>query len=304
MTQFEVVPYGVWQRCYRASNGSIELIVTGEVGPRILRFGFIDQANELKEYPERFDKVSSDEWVNFGGHRLWHAPEDQQRTYYPDNRPVTFEQYPDFGRFTQPVEVMTGIEKMFDIAVSPDRNHAHVVHRLRNHNLWDVTLAPWALSVMEGGGTAIIPMPPRGEHPRDLQPASNLTLWAYTDISDSRWVWGRKYILLRQDSNRTDPEKLGAMVTSGWVAYARAGHCLIKTFTYQPGATYPDMGSSVEVFTNSSMLEVETLGPLTTIPPGGMVEHVEDWFLFDDVLMPENDAEVDASILPLVQQVR
>jgi hypothetical protein len=49
------------------------------------------------------------------------------------------------------------------------------------------------------------------------------------------------------------------------------------------------------------MLEMETLGPLSKIPAGGSVEHVEHWFLFKaDVGTDESD--IDAKLLPLVQQ--
>ena len=77
------------------------------------------------------------------------------------------------------------------------------------------------------------------------------------------------------------------------MAYARNNHLFVKKFAYVAGATYPDLGSSVETFTNSDMLEVETLGPLVALQPGAAVEHVEDWFLFRDVPAPADDADVD-----------
>ncbi len=61
------------------------------------------------------------------------------------------------------------------------------------------------------------------------------------------------------------------------------------------------MGSNFETFTNESMLEVETLGPLTRVEPGECVEHIETWQLFGDVPSPQNDADVEAHILPLLK---
>ena len=49
------------------------------------------------------------------------------------------------------------------------------------------------------------------------------------------------------------------------------------------------------------MLEVESLGPLTTLAPGAMTEHIEHWRLFADVPVPRTDADVDADLLPLVR---
>ncbi len=37
----EKTAYKGWQNCYRVTNGKIELIVTGDVGPRVIRFGFV-----------------------------------------------------------------------------------------------------------------------------------------------------------------------------------------------------------------------------------------------------------------------
>jgi hypothetical protein len=67
-----------------------------------------------------------------------------------------------------------------------------------------------------------------------------------------------------------------------------------------PGAAYPDLGCSTEVFTNAQMLELETLGPLVRLPPDGAVEHVEQWHLFRTVRAPASDADVEQQILPEV----
>jgi hypothetical protein len=108
--------------------------------------------------------------------------------------------------------------------------------------------------------------------------------------------------LLRQDPAATTPQKAGLNTPEGWVAYARNGHLFVKKFHYLREGVYPDLGSSVELFTNEDMLEVETLGPLVELAPGSQVEHVERWFLFAGVKMPASDAEVEAEVLPRVRE--
>ncbi len=250
-------------------------------------------------------KTGSNEWCIYGGHRLWHSPEAQPRTYYPDNVPVKLEQHGDFVRVIQPTETITGIQKEIDLRLSPTEASVQVTHRLRNHNLWAVELAPWALSVMATGGTCIIPMPPRGPHPENLIPSSTLTLWPYTDMSDPRWTWGYKYILLRQDPSIVGKaQKLGASVPDGWGAYARNGHLFLKKSTYIPNTSYPDLGCSFSIFTNHEMLELETLGALVKLAPTTQLEHVENWFLFRDIPTPKSDADVDQHILPKIETAR
>jgi len=297
----EKTDYKGWRNCYRLSNRLIDLIVTTDVGPRVIRFGFVGEENEFKEYDDMAGKVGGDEWRVYGGHRLWHAPEAKPRTYCPDNSPVTLERHADFVRLIQPTEAITGIQKEIDIRLSSTEAHVEVTHRLRNTNLRAMELAPWALSAMAEGGTTIIPLPPRSSHEESLLPTNTITLWAYTDMADPRWYWGTKYVMLTQDPKLENPQKVGVMVKDGWVAYARGGHLFVKKFNYVDGAPYPDLGCSVEAFTNADMLELETLAPLEHLRPGTTVEHVEHWHLFRDVPAPRNDTDVDRDVLPRIE---
>ncbi|MBI5305423.1 MAG: hypothetical protein HY868_25060 [Chloroflexi bacterium] len=298
--RIEQINYQGWN-CCRASNEIVDAIATLDVGPRIIRFGFVGEANEFKEYADQLGKTGGDEWRIYGGHRLWHAPEVLPRTYAPDNSPIKFETLGDGIKLIQPVERTTGIAKEIELHLAPNAASARVVQRLTNHNVWAVEFAPWALSVMAQGGKAILPLPRRGEHPADLQAANRLVLWHFTDMSDPRWTWGNKYILLRQDATMSRPQKLGASVPDGWCAHARDGHLFVKRTAFQSDAQYTDLGCSVETFTNADMLELETLGPLTRLEPGATVEHVETWQLFRDVPVPMNDADVDAFVLPKIK---
>jgi hypothetical protein len=298
----EKTNYRGWQNCCRISNGLVDLVVTTEIGPRIIRFGFVGEENEFKEYDDMAGETGGAEWRIYGGHRLWHAPEARPRTYYPDNLPVELEEHAGFMRVIQPTETTTGIQKEIDIRLSAAEAHVELTHRLRNSNLWAVELAPWALTVMAPGGTAIIPFPPRASHEERLLPANTIALWPYTDMADRRWRWGSKYVTLGQDRRASTPQKAGFMVTEGWAAYARQGHLFVKKFSYFEGERYPDFGCSVELFTDADMLELEALGPLTSLRPEGTVEHVEHWFLFRDVPAPSGDTDIDLHVLPRIRE--
>ena len=298
MISFESVAYGGWDRCIRLSNGVVDLIITQQMGPRIIRFGFVDKANMFAEVAAEMGQTGGDTWRLTGGHRLWHAPEIKPRTYYPDNQPVDVVRLDDVVRIIQATETTSGIQKEIDLHLSPDKASVQVVHRLKNHGSWAVKLAPWGLSVMAPGGTAIMPQPARGDHSTHLLPTHNLTLWAYTDMSDPRWTWGREFILLRQDAQAETPQKIGAQLTDGWLAYVNGGHMFVKQFDLHPGSNYPDMNANAELFTNHFMLEVESLAPLSELAPGASVEHRETWHLVDNVKAPGTEAEVHQQVLP------
>jgi len=304
LNDYQTIPFLGWENCVRLGNDRIELVVTTDVGPRIIYLGLLGQDNEFATYPDMLGKTGGEEWRIYGGHRLWHAPEDPVRTYWPDNSAIQVEAHEGFVRFIQPQEDNTGIVKEMDVAVHPEQARVRITHRLINRNLWAVSLAPWALSVMAPGGVGVIPLPPRGEHPRDLLPSSSLTLWPYTDMSDSRWTWGEKFILLRQEPGNAKPQKIGAFTPDGWVAYARRGHLFVKQFDVAENAAYPDRNSTVEVFTNADMLEAETLGPLETLAPGAAVTHTELWSLFDGVPQPETEQDVIDFLTPVIGSER
>ena len=122
-------------------------------------------------------------------------------------------------------------------------------------------------------------------------------------VADQRWTWGHKYIMLRQDPRATGPQKVGIQVRDGWAGYALGGDLFVKRFAYRPGAPYPDYGCNFETFTNNLMLEVESLGPTQRLEPGATAEHVEDWYLFQDVSQPHTEAEIEQTILPKVKSM-
>jgi hypothetical protein len=294
--------YKGWPNCYRIANGLVDLVVTTDVGPRIIRFGRVKGANQFKEYPETLGATGGSEWRIYGGHRLWHGPEVWPRTYCPDNGPVQVERLGAGVRLIQPTEPATGIQKELDVQLWPSGAGARITHRLRNNSVWAVELAPWALSVMAPAGKAIIPLPRRQTHAENLCPVSTIILWAYTDMSDPRFTWGHEYVLVRQDPTAETPQKIGATVPDGWMAYARDGQLFIKQFAYDRAARYPDLGACAEVWVDPEMLELETLGPLVFLQPGDTVEHIERWFLIDGVSMPLTEEDVVTDVLPHVRE--
>lgn len=298
----EVVAYGGWDRCVRLTNGQIELLVTAEVGPRVIRFGFLNGPNEFVEFAEDMGKTGGDTWRPYGGHRLWHAPEAKPRTYAPDNAPVEWDFTDGELRITQAVEASTGIQKQLSIRMDTDANRVHIRHRLTNRGLWSVTLAPWALSMMAPGGRAIVPQEAFRSHSEWLLPARPFVMWHYTNLADPRWTLSARYVQLRQDTGMPNPQKFGARVSAGWAAYCNGDRVFLKRFGLTPDATYPDYGCNAEFFTNDAFLEVESLGPLVTLEPGESVDHEENWYLFKGVTIGTTDDAIDTAMTPLLQQ--
>jgi len=71
MPTIETVSYRGWKHNIRLTNGQVELIVTQDVGPRIVRFGFIGARNVFGELSEQMGGAGETQWMIRGGHRLW-----------------------------------------------------------------------------------------------------------------------------------------------------------------------------------------------------------------------------------------
>src|SRR6478672_4770522 len=77
----EKINFGGWPNCIRLSNNESELIVTTDIGPRIIRLGFINKQNFFYLSEEDRGKKGGNDWRIYGGHRLWLAPEAMPLTY-------------------------------------------------------------------------------------------------------------------------------------------------------------------------------------------------------------------------------
>lgn len=299
----EKTSYKGWQNCYRVTNGDVEVIVTGDIGPRIMRYAFVGGQNLFKEFADQMGKSGEKEFQLRGGHRVWKAPEDPVATWAPDNVPVQVTVTVAGVVALEAVEPSTGLQKELALEMAPTGSRVTVTHRIHNRTLFPLEFAPWALTMMAPGGMAVTGFPPRGKHPQVLAATNPLVMWAYTDLSDPRWRFTQKYLTLRQDPKATEPQKLGHFNPKTWAAYLLNGEIFLKQSDAEPSKTYPDFGCSFETFTNADFLEMETLGPMTKIAPGGAVVHVERWSLHRGIKIDSMaDADLDRTISPLLRQ--
>lgn len=226
---------------------------------------------DLEPYGENRAKI-------YGGHRLWIAPELHLSTYYPDNYPVNLTETDSGVILAAPVEKFNNIQKIIEINFCGDCNKVKVIHSVKNCGSFDVTFAPWALSVMAAGGLEILPQP---DKQTGLLGNRVFGMWPYSDMSDDRIYFGKKYITLQQKPGADNPFKFGYNNEKGWGAYINFSQIFVKEYTHNENAVYPDFGvCSYETYTNAVMLEMETLGELKTVKPGEVINHEEKWSLY------------------------
>jgi len=283
------------------SNGEAELVVTTGVGPRLLSYRLRDGENILGVWPKIAQTNDLGTWKPYGGHRLWAAPEEMPRTYYPDNDPVEYEIVGDHAVLIRaPVERITNIQKEIRITIGEGSDIA-IQHLITNRGTVPAELAPWALTILRPGGTVIIPQEPFRSHEEDLLPSRPMVLWHFTDLTDARYRLGKQLLELHCDPEYESPQKIGVLNKQGWAAYYSPPLLFVKEFDYRAGAAYPDYGCNCEAYTAGEYLELETLGPMELLQPGESATHRERWRLFDGITLPENEEERAKEIARLLK---
>ena len=266
--------------CVSLENGTLKLLVTQSVGPRIISLQSGQGENLFAELPDQtLDYPGEGAFYLYGGHRLWHAPEVASRTYLPDSQPVEIIQDEQGLLVRQPVEQQNGIQKSMYISLPDERPRVVVRHTLTNKGPWPVTCSAWAITQFKTGGFAILP---QSREETGLLPNRTLTFWPYSDICSPNITWGNDYIFVRADFC-SGAFKIGYTNVHGWLAYWRARTLFIKQTAFDAGANYYDHGSSSECYCNDHFLELESLGPITTIQPEGSLDLLETWQVFDNI---------------------
>ncbi len=297
------IQYGSFGKCLEIANEIVRLVVTTDIGPRIIRYSFIDGENVMYEDTEHsfcgkgdiMDKTYGEGsfWCIYGGHRLWTSPESSPRVIYPDNDPVTVTLTDNGAIFTPPMQRWNQYTLEMEVALDKSSSQVTITHRVINHAPWTRTLAPWAITVLAPGGTEVFPQP---THDTGLLGNRLLALWPYTKLTDSRLSLLDRYLLIHADEAISDKLKLGMNSEHGQILYFNRGNVFIKQFSPKANGTYPDRGMSFETFTNGLFLEMETLGELKDLLPGETAEHTETWSLARGEFPGEGDTLLDEAV--------
>ncbi len=278
----EKIHYQNLPNCIRLTNDEIEVVVTTDVGPRILRYAFLKGENILGEHFDAKVETMLGEFKPYGGHRLWIAPENMPNSYAPDNSQVEyfFDERENSIRLTQAIEPVTKTQKQITVALDEKGSGVSINHEITNCGSETIEVAAWALTVMRRGGEALIPNEPFAPYGAEtLLPVRNLTVWSYTDLSDSRWRFCKDFIRLKVDAEKSKPQKIGVLNKQGWAKYRIGNLEFTKRFDFVENAVYPDMNSNTELYTAGDFIEIESLSPLQKIKPNESVRHMERWRL-------------------------
>jgi hypothetical protein len=274
-------------RSHPLAAGPLELEYLEDAGPRIVGLRYKGSANLLASVPEISIPTPYGDYHYLGGHRLWYAPEAMPRSYIPDEDGLTVSELPDGIVLQGKREPGTGIRKSIKIQIrlSPARSQVLLTHTLVNEGLWEVELAPWAITMFRLGGVAVLPFQSERVDMDDLLPNRQIALWPYSSINDSRLRFDNDFILVSAMAD-LPLFKIGTFNPRGWICYWNEGVLFRKTFTVQAGKPHPDHGCNAEIYCDEHFIELESIAPLVRLEAGASVSHTETWELSEGL---END---------------
>ena len=238
------------------------------LGPRILGLYVKKVGIQLfAKTPDAHWPTPHGEYYLRGGHRLWTAPEDPFFTCPEDHVSIVAD---DHRVLLKSSVDASGLEK--EISFQLDDNCVRLLHRVTWHGNEMIELAPWAITQLQLGGMAILPL----SRSQGLQPNRNLVFWPYSRVKDERLEIHDDVILIHGRASE-EPFKIGSYNAHAWIAYVLDAVLFVKRFSVDSTNRYPDLGSNVEAYVKDSCVELETLGPLKTLHPTESVEHEEIW---------------------------
>lgn len=287
--------YHGWADSYLITNGIAEVVVVPAIG-RVMQFGFAGEEGVFWENTNLFGTTlngTETNWMNFGGDKSWPAPENEWPKFTKSEEwkpPVGFDGLPMIAKAEAgDVYLISQVDPAYGIRIRR-RVHLHprkpvlfvqtTFERLAGE---PAKIGVWTVTQFKDPQAIYLPAPPSGL----------FTTNGYTLINPDRPP-GLKNDrgLLWFARNPQSAHKIGSDADAVlWMGEKVA--CRVDSPRVRK-SSYPDNGSSLEVYLNPDPLkyiELETLGPLKLLSPGGAITRVNTYTLHRRA---ERDAEREA----------
>jgi hypothetical protein len=269
-----LISYHGWPDCYLIANGSVEAVVVPAIG-RVMQLRLKDEADgafwQNRALDGQLHDAASSDWLNFGGDKCWPAPQSawpqhQDREWPP---PVAFDARPveavavELGVvLTSPVDPGYGIQVVRRVELDSVQPIMRIATEFRKLSGAPVTVGIWTITQMSEPELVCMQLPETSKF------TSGYIRLLKAEPADLK-VDGRLLSLTRHARQQV---KVGSDGSSmAWLGQ----NCVVRIDTYIRPGEYPDGGCVTEIYTNPDPLqyvELETLGPLTTMNTGDRIE--------------------------------
>lgn len=297
--------YHGWPDALILSNGKAEVVIVPAIG-RIMQFRFLGDESgpfwENRALNGKLPDAKSTEWRNFGGDKVWPAPQADWREIagraWPP--PPAFDSMPVGARveghaviLESPIDPFYGIRTVRQITLDPRRPIMLIKTRFEKMEGPPRKVSIWVVTQLKDPARVAAHLPKQSVFPEGfVQQSKALPMGLGV---------GPDYLALSRD--RRQSHKIGLDAgTLIWVEPLEgdpsprvdAPIMLRIDSPRVPGVEYPDQQSSAEIYTSGNPLryvELEMLGPLQTLSVG---EHIERTSLYWLARRTHPDPETDA----------
>ncbi len=271
--------YRGWTNAFTVGNGQVEAVIVPETG-RVMQFRFAGSTagpfweNETllgKPMPERPWEAAHG---SFGGDKTWPAPQSAWNWPPPDvfdATPLTARVAEDQSVIlTSEVSPRFGIRTVRRVVLERAAPVMHIETTYEKVKGDPTEISVWVITQMKSPEAVFIPVPKETRFPE-----GSTTNWgipaAHFQLADG---------LVRFTRDLQTAHKIGN--DAGQMVWVGPQEVVRIVLPRESGATYPDGGCSVEVYTNPDpvpYVELETLGPLRRLAVGDRVSATNTYHL-------------------------
>ncbi|NLF38453.1 hypothetical protein GX586_03350 [bacterium] len=277
--------FGMYTRAYKLTQGTAEMIVIADRGPRILSLRVAGGGNLL--FVDKEAKMGRGAWRITGGHRVWMGPE-AEGTYAGDNAPCTVAVKRGALIVEAAVDPKTKLQRV--LAISGAGGAFSVKSIVRNTGDMLASGCVWALTCVRPDAKVLIPWGRPGEW--NVRKICYWETWGgsqTSNVASTQWKpMGDLFVI----DPTGEQGKVGTTGYEGWIGaiFPSENATFVKQFVYQENATYTDEGCAIECYTCAKFIELETLAPMTIIHPGEEACHEERWIVRTGLANPARPA--------------
>ena len=274
--------YRGWPDAVFLRNGEVEAVIVPAIG-RVMQFRFVGEADgPFWENPTVDGRRASQDpngWVNYGGDKVWPAPQAAWpliigRGWPPpagfDGRPAHVEIRDGAVTLVFPPDPAYGLQVRRRITLRHAAPVMAITTTFEKNSGPPVEAGVWTITQLRDPEAVRAPAP---ESPTaDGVPVLLGGYAAPPMKTESPWL-----VVTRDPAAN---HKIG--FRTGPLLWTGAASTLRLDSEVVPGAAYPDHGSSAEIYTNAdppAYVELELLGPLTTIKAGERIEQTVTYTL-------------------------
>ncbi len=272
-----------WSDAVRLDNGVVELTAAASIA-RVTHFALKGKPNvfrldkDLMGQSQNRDMDATGQYKDFGGAKLWVAPQSQWGTrsgnwpphYEIDSAPCRLERS-GTGSLTLIGQPSRAAGVAFTRTISLKGPAAEVEVVMTNVSEKPVAWGIWTVACVRPGGTVFLPWEP------------GAAIWSADKEHSAPEKYGWKRFadtLMLEQAAAKDGCKFFSKSKAGWIGSVNEGQALLITFHADPAAPLPAGEGSAEVYSCKKFVELEHVGRRESLKPGERAVLKEQWHLF------------------------